>query len=541
MRESAYRLRIHDTRRVRLLHNGFVLARRRFLALGAAIPAALRGLGAAGDDRPGLALEYEVSAPPPIPPPLRVAEPARAVVEFLEAGGTALCSLALRVDLEGQAGLLPVAVWTGSSYALWRFREGLHLPAFQGEIAWGEHRWTLAIEGQEAFSVRLAAGMHEGATEIPGTPWLTYGLALAADWTRGPLRDDPVQLRSVRFNGGVAAAPLQPEACEAHGDMQGLLSALGATGPVAAASSGARGALVSRFERGLDRAALEPFAFRNYAGGSFGVPQGTAFATESSLEAYRSRTQIRLSGVSIVSVDCLADPAAVERLIPPPCALGPDRRALRVMALRGLDDPSLDEAWLLAECTLEGMRVWFAISHIRSTVAGTEYGREVLGYPTKAGSVQASQGGNSFSSAVVRDGLNVFRAQGSYGGFSTGTSLEKMTVATLRLGPVSETGVRTGEIVVCPWLYQGLRRPVHRASLDASFPASADREARDAWNGIGPVHAYAASVMDGAGMQRLPGQVVARIEDAGPYYRDRCDGRLPWEPLGHTGEESSSD
>ena len=526
--------------RERFLHNGFVLDRRRFLELGTTIPATLRSLGAAEGDPPGLALEYELSTPPPIPPPLRVAEPARAVVEFLEAEGTALCSLALRVDLEGQAGLLPLAVWTSGGYALWRFREGLHLPAFRGEIAWSEDRWTLAIEGHEAFSARLAAGMQEGSTEIPGTPWLTYGLALSADWTRGPLGDNPVQLLSLRFEGGVASAPLQPEACEARGDMQGLLSALGAAGPVAAASIGARGALVARFERRVDRAPLEPFAFRNYAGGSFGVPQRTAFVTSSSLDAYRSRTQIRLSGLAIVSVDCLANPAAVERLIPPPCVLGPDR-ALRVMALRGLDDPSLDEAWLLAECTLEGKRVWYAISHIRDADAGSGYGREGLGYPTKRGSVQASQGANRFSSAVVRHGLNLFRAQGSYGGFSTGTSLARMTVATLRLGPVSDGAARTGEIVVRLWLYQGLRRPVHRVSLDASFPGSADREARDAWNGIGPVHAYAATVMDGAGMQRLPGQVVARIEDAGPYYRDRCDGRLPWEPLGHTGEESSSD
>ena len=540
MRESPYKFRIHDTRRVRLPHNGLVLARRRFLALGATIPAALRGLDAVGEDRPGLTLAYELSTPPPVPPPLRLAEPARAVVDFLEVEGIALCSLALRVDHEGRAGLLPLAVWTGSQDALWRFREGLHLPAFRGEIAWVADRWTLAIAGREVFSARLAAGTREGISEIPGTPWLTYGLALAADWTRGPLGDDPVQLRSLRFDGGVATAPLQPEACEARGDIQGSLSALGAAGPVAAASRRNRGPMVARFEQHLDRASLEPFAFRNYAGGSFGVPHRTAFATESSLDAYRGRNQIRLSGLAIVSVDCLADPAAVERLIPPPCVLAPDR-ALRVMALRGLDDPSLDEAWLLAECALEGRRVWYAISHIRSAVAGTEYGREVLGYPTKAGSVQASQGGNRFSSAVVRDGLNVFRAQGSYGGFSTGTSLAKMTVATLRLGPVSDTGARNAEIVVRPWYYQGLRRPVHRASLDASFPAGADREAHDAWTGMGPVHAFAATVMDGAGMQRVPGQVVAQIEDAGPYYRDRCDGRLPWEPLEQAGEESSSD
>ena len=500
----------------------------------------MRSLAATGQDRPGLTLEYALSAPPSVPPPLRLAEPARAVVDFLEAERTAVCGLALRVELEGRAGLLPLAVWARDRHAVWRFREEFHLPAFRGGVAWNADRWTLAIGGREEFSARLPARAPDGAPEIPGAPWLTYRLALAADWTQGPLGDYPVQLLSLQFRGGVASAPLRPEECDASGDMQGWLSALGATGPVAAKARGTRGALVERFLRDLDRPSLEPFAFRNYAGGSFGVPITTAFANESSLEGYRSRTRIRLSGLAIVSVDCLANPAAVKRLIPPPCVTGPDP-VLRVMALRGLEDPSLDEAWLLAECSLEGRQAWYAISHIRGAIAGTEYGREVLGYPTKAGAVRASQGANRFASDVMREGRILFRAQGSYGGFSTGTSLAEMTVATLRLGPESDAGARTGEIVVCHWYYQGLRRPVHRNGLDASFPGGDDREPRDAWAGIGPVHAYAATVMDGVGMQRRPGQVVARIEDAGPYYRDRCDGRLPWEPLGKEEEERSSD
>ena len=39
-------------------------------------------------------------------------------------------------------------------------------------------------------------------------------------------------------------------------------------------------------------------------------------------------------------------------------------------------------------------------------------------------------------------------------------------------------------------------------------------------------------------MQRRPGRVVAKVEDIAPYYRDRCDGTLPWEDFGAAAESS---
>ena len=525
---------------VQLLHNGLVIGRRQFLEVSAAAPAVLRTLAAGEEAPPGLNLEYEISGPPPTPPGLLLDAPARAVIEFSGAGVAAHCSLGVRVTLEGEPCVLPLAVWTGDRHAYWRFREAFRLPAFRGDVSWSGNRWSLAIAGRHSFSARPGPAVSEAPGAGPSPPWLAYRYALAADWTQGPLGEGPAQLWSVRSEARAPLGALSAGACETEGDMDGWLTKLGASGPVAARAGGVRTAPRERFEREVDRVSFEPFAFRIYTGGSFGVPLDTAFATTEALDAYGARREIRLSGLIIVSVDCFANPTVIEALLPPPCVPS-QNPALRVLGLRGLEDPRLDEAWLLAECSLASERVWYAVSHVRDSLRGTAYGREVLGYPTKGGYVQALLGGNRFAASVSRRGKSAYQAHGSYGGFSTGTTLTEMTVANLRLRPASGSGPRAGEIVTQRWYYQGLRKPVFRASLDASFPAADRSDGRDPWNRMGPVQAYAAMVMDGAGMQRLPGKVAAVIKDAGPYYRDRCDGRLPWESPPSEGRQAASD
>ena len=520
-----------------MLHNGLVVGRRRFLKAGSAAPLVLHGI-VAGEDAPsGLTLEHEIANPPPTPPGLRLDLPARAVIEFSGAGATAQCSLGVRVALEEERYVLPLAVWTGDRYAYWRMREVARLPAFRGDVSSSGNEWSLAFAGRKAFLARAGPADSAAPRAEPNLPWLTYKYALAADWTKGPLAEGPVQLWSIRPESSAPPVALSAGAFETAGDMGGWLTRLGASGSVAAMSGGVRAASVERFEQDVGRIEFEPFAFRIFQGGSFGVPPDTGLATTGALDAYRRRREVRLTGLVIVSVDCYANPAVIEGLLPPPCIASRDS-ALRVLALRGLDDPNLDEAWLLAGCSLEGKRVWYAVSHVRGSLGGTEFGREVLGYPTKGGSAQAFLGGNQFAASVAREGKLAYQAQGSYGGFSTGTTLAEMTVATLRLGAASGNRSRSGEIVIQPWYYQGLRKPVHHASLDASFPASGGS---DVWASMGPVHAYSAMVMDGAGMQRLPGRLMARVSDVGPYYRDRCDGRLPWEPQPSRGRKAQSD
>ena len=514
-----------------------MVGRRRFLKAGATAPLALRGI-VTGEEAPTrLTLDYEIGNPPPTPPGLRLDSPARAVIEFSGSGATAQCSLGVRVTLEGEPCVLPLAVWTGDRHTYWRMREAARLPAFRGDVRSSGTEWSLALAGRRAFLARPGPADGTAPRAEPEAPWLAYKYALAADWTKGPLAEGPVQLWSLRPESSAPAVALTAGASETAGDLGGWLTRLVASGPVAAMSGGVPAASIERFEREVSRSEFEPFAFRIYEGGSFGVPPDTGLATTRALDAYRRRREIRLAGLVIVSVDCYANPAVIEGLLPPPCIAGRDS-SLRVLAMRGLDDPSLDEAWLLAGCSLEGARVWYAISHVRSSLGGTEFGREVLGYPTKGGSAQAFLGGNRFAASVARQGKLAYQAEGSYGGFSTGTTLAEMTVATLRLGPASGNRRRSGEIVIQPWYYQGLRKPVQRAGLDASFPASGGS---DVWATMGPVHAYSAMVMDGAGMQRLPGRPVAAVSDVGPYYRERCDGRLPWESQPSRGRKTQSD
>ena len=292
----------------------------------------------------------------------------------------------------------------------------------------------------------------------------------------------------------------------------------------------------------LDPASLEAYTFRRYHGGSLGLlPAAAPAVTEGELEIYRRQGEILLSGVLIVSVDLVADSDALMGWLPPPCTLA-EHPLVRVLALRGLDDPSLDEAWLLIQCSLEGRRVWYAASHLRPDLDGSEFGREILGYPTQDGRVDVILGARSFAVGVLRRGNTLFHASGIYTGFSTGTTLDDLEVATLRLRAESSALPRGGELIVQPWYYQGLRRQVQPATVDAALRDSGTGgTASHAWTRPSAIRTYSATVTDSAVMQRLPGAVVSEIDEVGPYYRDRCDGRLPWEQPASLGRQSASD
>ena len=528
---AASRFRIHEGRSAPLRHNGHVFGRRQFLQAGAAGAVALRATTADEGEPPGLALEYGLSSPPPIPPGIELDPAARAVVEISGSQTTAHCALGVRVRLNDEACLLPLAIWTGNRHTYWRFREGLRLPAFRGHVRFADGVWSLEVDGRRTFEAR--AGAPADASSDSVLPWLTYKFALAADWTRGPLGEGPTQLWSVRPRDSADAPTRSVKTVEASGDLDGWLTRLGAVGPVGATTGGTRASFREQFERDVDPEALKPFAFRNLPGGRHGVPNDTTFANAEALEAYRGRREVRLAGLVIVAIDCFASHSRVESLLPPPC-IALANPTVRVLAARGLEDPGLDEAWLFADCSLDGQRAWYAVSHIRPSLAGTEFGRDVLGHPTKDGAVQAMAGGNRFSASVSRDGRSLYQCHGNFGGFSTGTTMANMTVAGMRLRHGPAGGAPHGEIVTQRWHYQGLRLPVQRANLDAWFPAEGRGEV---WGAIGPVQAYGAMVMDSAGMQRRPAAPVARFGEPGPYYRARCDWRLPWNPVDAGREE----
>ena len=426
-----------------------------------------------------------------------------------------------------QPGLFLLALWTGEGRPYWHAREGLGFPAYPATIEHDGQGWTLSAGNRQLYSAGLAPGAPGADPFVADAPWIALRCPLAPDWTRGLLGSGPVELGSHRFEPAPMASPRNVADLTTRGDLDGWLGSLGASRPAEAASLGPRGTPAHRTVRELDREGLEAFAFSAHREGALGLPSNISLADARAIEAYRRRKEIRLTGLVIVSVDCVASTEAIERALPPPLAPGTDS-VLRVTAIRGLEDPALDEAWLLADCTLDGTQVWYAVSHLRNSVYASAYGREAFGYPTQRGSVGVRLGGNRFSVDVARDGQALYRAWGAYGGFSTGTALDSMTVATLRLGPGLGTGPRPGHLVTQRWRFQGLRRPVVRSSLDAMFPSGDSAAGSAIWNRAGRVHAYWATAMDGAGMQRQPGRVVAEVADVGPYYRERCDGILPW-------------
>lgn len=522
-----------------MLHNGLVIGRRRFLATAATLPFAARSL--AQDEAPaaGLRLAYSAATPPELPPPLELGPEARLDVEFHGDGTSAQCSLGLRVLLDGNPHLLPLAIWTADPQAYWRMREALHLPALRGEVKRVGDAWSLSISGHEAFSARAALPAAEAEAGAGQLPWISYRHQLAPGWADGPLGDGPIELW--RLPAASAAAGTQASLPETSGKLGGWLARLGASGPISSVYVPAHSGRTQEFGRHVGASAFEPFALRNYSAGSPGVPEiDTQFCGPAALEAYRDQSRARLAGVLIVSVDCVANPRLVERLVPPPCVADPNA-LVRVMTVRGLNDPALDEAWLLARCGIDGQRAWYALSHVKNSLAGSEFGREVWGYPTKDGAANALLGANRFTSSVMRGDQGLYRADGAYGGFSTGTSLNEMLVVTLRpkIGAGSEPPA--GELLLQPWYYQGLRKPFQRESLQASFPAPADNTDANTWNRIGPVDAYWADIYDDADLQRLPATLAGEVPDIGPYYRDRCDGRLPWEPPSATARSGTSD
>ena len=527
-------------------HNGAVIGRRRFLASGATLPGALRCLARDQDESPRLRLVYAASAATSwLLPPLAVDPPPRVVLDFQDSESGAICQLALQVRFEGEPCLLPLAVWTDDRHLYWRARESLWLPVSRGAVQWNHGRWTLAVDGRETFLAQADLGVPSTESRLPDLPQMIYRLSLAPDWPQGPLGAGPAELWRVRATQSLPSRGIPAGSVVTSGGLEGWLPKLGASEPIAASLGG--GSMPHRmpqpeFVSLLDSACLEAFAFRSYRSGSLGLlPREAAAVTERELDVYRRQDEILLSGLLIVSVDLVADSAALAGRLPPPCGLA-EHPLVRVLALRGLDDPSLDEAWLLIQCSLEGRQVWYAASHLRPDLDGSEFGREVLGYPTQDGHADVILGASYFTAGARRQGRTLFRASGICMGFSTGTTLDDLEVAALRLRPRSSTRPRGGELIVQPWYYQGLRRRVQPSTVDAAFPDSGTAgSALDAWTRLGAIRTYSATVTDSADMQRLPGAVVSEIEEVGPYYRDRCDGRLPWERQGAGGRQTASD
>ncbi len=475
-----------------------------------------------------------------IPVPLQPSEPGRVIVEFRNGAAGAHCQLAALVDLRGEEHLLPLAVWAANPFTLRTVREARGLPAFAGDVEIGGGAFSLRIAGTEMFHAQVG-GEVESAPAADRLPVLTYRYLLQPDWRKGPLDTDaPVELWRLSDGSNAGWETLPTDAVTTAGTFDGAFSLLGVSKLVAVAGRRERLAdtqPIQEFVEAVPAAAFEPFAFRAYSADALGLVPPTsgrirARVEAGAVEAYRGRRETVVEGVTIVEVEVSVNRERHAALLPPGCqaALRP---SLKLFAVRGLDDPALDEAWLLAYCLLDNRAVWYAVSHLKPSPAGAEFGREIFGYPTKAGQVDSFVSPLGFGATLRRRGRVLVHTEGGFEGFSTGTSLAQMEVAALRLRPEFHDSPRAGELIVQSWYYQGLRKRVAPRTLQFDFPlppAGSANADLDAWHEFGPARIAAVSIIDGGALQRTPARAAAQVDAIAPYYRDRCDGRLPWEP-----------
>ncbi len=513
--------------------------RRQFLgvAAAAALPAA------AADDLSAVRLCFAADADKlieAIPVPLQPTEPGRVVIEFRNGATGARCQIAAVVDLHGEKYLLPLAVWISNPFELRTAREFLGLPAFAGDIEIGGGAFGLQIAGTELFRVAVG-GEAEPAPGVDRLSVLTYRYLLQPDWRKGPLDTGaPVELRRLSAGSNADWGTLPKDAATTAGTFDGAFSRLGVSKPIAVAVR--RSWLTDtqparEFVEAVAAPAFEPFAFRAYFADALGLVPPTparirARTGASAVEAYRSRRETVVEGVTIIDVEVAVNREKHAALLPPGCQ-ATLRPSLKLLAVRGLDDPALDEAWLLAYCLFDNRAVWYAVSHLKPSPVGSEFGREVFGYPTKTGQVDSFISPVGFGATLRRHGRTLLHVEGGFEGFSTGTSLAQMEVVALRLRPGFHNSPRAGELVVQSWYYQGLRKRIASNSLRFDFPrpaAGAANAGLNAWHEFGPARVAAVSIIDGGALQRTPARAAARVDDIEPYYRDRCDGKLPWEP-----------
>ncbi len=519
-----------------------MLDRRQFLgaAAGAAFPAAESA--AAADEWLAVRLWFAADADKlkdALPVPLRPAAPGRVVVEFRRGPAGARCLLAAVSVLHGEERLLPLAVWIADPFELRTARESLGLPAFDGDVAIGGGAFSLRIAGTELFHAKIG-GEAAPAPAAHRLPVLTYRYALQPDWRKGPL-DTTAPVELWRLSGGSNAGweKLPTAAATVAGTFDGAFPRFGVAELLAVAGrreSHADAQSGAEFVETVAAPAFAPFAFRAYSADALRlVPPMPgrigARVAAGAVEAYRGRRETVVENVTIVEVDVTVNRERHAALLPPGCQ-ATLRPSLKLFAVRGLDDPALDEAWLLAYCLLDNRAVWYAVAHLKPSLKGAEFGREVFGYPTKAGQVDSFVSPIGFGAALRRRGRTLAHTAGGFEGFSTGTSLAQMEIAALRLRPQFHDSPRQGELIVQSWHYQGLRKRVAPQTLQFEFPKPAEDSPSagpDAWHEFGPARIAAVSIIDGGALQRAPARAAGRVAAIDPYYRDRCDGRLPWE------------
>ena len=250
------------------------------------------------------------------------------------------------------------------------------------------------------------------------------------------------------------------------------------------------------------------------------------------IETYRTRRELRLGPFDMIDIRLAPGGDHLPDVLPPPCT-GSIRPVFRLLALRveasDLSPVPYTEAWLLAFGVVGRHGGWYALSHVVGAGGDLLFGREVFGYPSKAGDVDVVVTPHDFFVEGSRLGRRFAVAEAAVRGIPTGTSLSQLDVIGLRPRSLMRNS-NAADLITQHWYFQGRFFQVDRSSLAVTFPeepAAGLTEATDPWFELGPLRAMSASVIVDATMQRGPGQVVATADNFLPYYAERCDGLVP--------------
>jgi hypothetical protein len=453
---------------------------------------------------------------------VEIVEPTQA--DILEPKPWEWACLSLAATAGDSEGWTPLRIYVSNERALRIFRERDGLPAMPAEV-------SLSVEGDRLQSSIRAAG--EEPLEISATieaesgrpsslwPMLVWTGQPSADW-QGPggelngasiakleSVDEPIEGRTC--SGIKSSWPLGEPASAWYGD------------------SGSPAAPQRTLLSSVAAAEAAPWSPLSY-------PKGSNVLAPSRLEPdaltkLADRKEIQLGPLEACEIDLMVSQEAHEAMLPPMCRSG-GRPMLKLLGLRvhrsELSPEPFQEVWLFAFAIVAGRAGWFAVSHITEPQGDAVHGREAFGYPTKLGSPDIVATPLDFQLTVNRLGREVAYARGMFKGFATGTSLGQLPMMSLR----AKRGGESAEILFQPWTFQGRRSRVDPATLEVSFPGAKAKGMdllSDPWSELNPLRPLAVSAMDGAAMQRGPAEVLLEWDDFGAFYRERCDGVLPWE------------
>ena len=479
-------------------------------------------------------------------------------------------------------GMIALGLITDHEWGRVRAREFLGFPAKPGEVSLSVDglsvRASCGLDGRTVQRLETTVGNRPAHPLAPrrstGFGSFVYRYAPGVDASQAVI-DPPVELWRV---GAAAARPSEGDSDEGPATACDISQTKFTWGPAAAGDAAAalpvkefvgaayqelQGAEAVGWRNRESRrkqvllAEVEPRRFAPWVFSRYDRPLGLATdrsparrgkvfldvkLSSAEMAAYRRREEDELGPMSLVEFRVSIDPERHAAVLPPGCEPGRGP-LLRVMVLRAeggdFSRRPFHEAWLFASCRVDRRPRWYALSHVVDEDGEALLGRERFGYPTLQGRIDVGISPEGFSFSGSRRGRLFVRGEGAFRGFSTGLSLSRINIVSLRARPFRPGTPSKAELIEQTFFFQGRRHYGNHRSLELSFPgglgpagmAAGTAPKASPWFALGPFEIVSAGAMEDAHMQRGPGRVLQGVSGFEPYYRERCDGVLPGEPL----------